>query len=73
MTPYKQLNHHDPDNGIIGDCYRTAIACLLDLPPDALPNYCEGPGGTYGGDGWYELMVNDLNVNHGIQALSPSR
>ena len=38
MTPYKQLNCHDPDNGVWGDCYRTAVGCLLDLPPSALPH-----------------------------------
>ena len=38
VTPYKQINHHDPDNGVWGDCYRTAVGCLLDLPPSTLPH-----------------------------------
>jgi hypothetical protein len=39
MTPHTQLQRHDPDNGILGDCYRTAIACLLDVPPSAVPHF----------------------------------
>lgn len=38
MTPYKQLFRHDP-GGIQGDCYRTAIGCLLDLPPAYVPHF----------------------------------
>lgn len=38
MTPQKQLYRHDPDNGVYGDCWRTAIACLLDLPPEDVPH-----------------------------------
>ena len=39
MTPYRQLCFHDPDNGQVGDCLRTAIGCLLDLPPEAVPHF----------------------------------
>lgn len=42
MTPYKQLNRHDPDKGVIGDCWRTAIACLLDMHPREVPHFCDG-------------------------------
>lgn len=42
MTPYKQLNRHRPNEGVIGDCWRTAIGCLLDLPPDQVPHFCDG-------------------------------
>lgn len=38
MIKHKQLFRHDPDRGIIGDCYRTAIACLLDLSPIEVPH-----------------------------------
>jgi len=44
MTPYTQLLEHDPDNGVYGDCYRTCIACLLDLFPRDVPHFLEkGP------------------------------
>lgn len=42
MTPFKGLLQHDPDNGVWGDCYRTAIGCLLDLPPDEVPHFADG-------------------------------
>jgi hypothetical protein len=31
----KQLFRHKPDEGVFGDCFRTAIACILEL--DAIP------------------------------------
>jgi hypothetical protein len=42
MTPYKQINKHDPDNGVFGDCYRTCIACLLDRSPSEVPHFHNG-------------------------------
>lgn len=42
MTPQKQANRHDPANGVWGDCYRTAIACVLDLPRDQVPHVYDG-------------------------------
>lgn len=42
MTPFKQLYNHDPKNGLYGDCYRTAIGCLLDLPPEKVPHFYDG-------------------------------
>lgn len=41
MIKQKQLNKHNPDFGIFGDCYRTAIACLLNLDPEEVPNFAE--------------------------------
>lgn len=46
MTPHKQLFRHKPDEGVWGDCWRTAIACLLDIDPKQVPHFCHGaPGG----------------------------
>lgn len=42
MKPYKQLFRHQPEQGIIGDCWRTAIGCLLNLPPDQVPHFGDG-------------------------------
>lgn len=39
MIYQKQLFKHDPENGIYGDCHRTAIACLLDLPAEEVPQF----------------------------------
>lgn len=38
MEKYKQIFIHDPENGIFGDCYRTCIACLLNVTPDVVPH-----------------------------------
>lgn len=42
MRYHKQLFRHRPAEGIYGDCFRTAIACLLDLEPEDVPHYHEG-------------------------------
>lgn len=42
MTPNKQLFLHRPNEGIWGDCWRTSIACLLDLRPEDVPHFNEG-------------------------------
>lgn len=34
----KQLFTHDPENGQHGDCWRTCVACLLDIPCEAVPH-----------------------------------
>lgn len=38
MTPHKQMFRHEPASGIFGDCWRTAIACILDLHPTEVPH-----------------------------------
>lgn len=38
MKFYKQLCAHNPPESI-GDCFRTALGCLLDLPPEAVPHF----------------------------------
>lgn len=42
MTPQKQLYRHDPDNGVWGDCHRTAIAMVFDLPAEDVPHFVHG-------------------------------
>lgn len=39
MIEYKQMYLHVPSEGIIGDCWRTCIACILDIHPNTLPHY----------------------------------
>ncbi len=39
MTPLKQSNRHDPENGIFGDCYRTCFAMIFDMNPEDLPHF----------------------------------
>lgn len=36
MKKYHQQFEHDPENGIIGDCFRTSVACVLEVLPDKI-------------------------------------
>lgn len=39
MQKQKQLNKHDPENGVYGDCFRTSIACVLNMDAIDVPHY----------------------------------
>ena len=39
MIKQKQLYRHKPAEGMIGDCWRTCLACLLDLTPASVPHF----------------------------------
>lgn len=49
MKVQKQLNRHDPKNGIYGDCHRTAIACVLDMDAADVPHFMDGASGRSDG------------------------
>lgn len=38
MQLVKQLHRHAPADGIYGDCFRTAVACILECDPAELPH-----------------------------------
>lgn len=40
MTPFTQLFGTDEEKNIYGDCWRTCIACILDIPPEGIPHFC---------------------------------
>lgn len=63
MKPYKQLYRHKPEEGFWGDCHRTAIGCLLDLPPESVPHFMEG-----GRDDWHK-MEEDWLKEKGLKTL----
>lgn len=44
MIYQKQKYRHAPEKGEYGDCHRTALACVLDLPRDSVPNFGEHYG-----------------------------
>lgn len=65
MTPYKQTIPHKPDEGLYGDCWRTAIACLLDQDPLTVPHFCNGadkPGDLT----WRQDTIDWLRYNYGV-------
>lgn len=65
MTPYKQL----VVNEFTGDCFRTCIACLIDTPPDQVPNFKEIQETTE----CYDMVMEAdkwLRANHNKRLLS---
>lgn len=44
MTPHTQTILHNPAQGQLGDCWRTCIACLLDVKPEEVPHFAELDG-----------------------------
>lgn len=69
MKFHKQLFLHDPANGVFGDCYRTVLACLLDLPsPEDVPHY----GAIHPEDGYaFEEAFNLwLKVKHKLRLVN---
>jgi len=68
MTPHKQLFRHDPDNNIYGDCWRTCIACLLNVEPDTIPHFynkdCQDPQQAQ------HEMNRFLEASYGVKEIS---
>lgn len=55
MIPRKQLFRHKPDKGIYGDCHRACVASILNLPCEAVPNFCAPlPGEEWVSGRWRE-------------------
>jgi len=41
MQQHRQRFLHEPERRSFGDCHRTALACLLNLPPEEVPHFAE--------------------------------
>lgn len=67
MKPQKQLFRHEPQNNIIGDCHRAALASVLDLPIHKVPHFAqleqETPGYTFWGG------VREFLASRGLVAV----
>lgn len=71
MKCHKQANLHDPDNGVWGDCYRTVLACLLDMERDDVPHYVN----TLDSARWVtdiQPKYDDWLAERGVQELAIS-
>ena len=58
MTPHTQsiLHNHDWKQGDqVGDCFRTSIACILDLPIDSVPHFVQEQ--CDGGRSWRDSLL----------------
>lgn len=53
MTPHKQLIKHNPAAGEYGDCQRTCVGVILNLPPEQVPHFCDNPKAERGTDEWW--------------------
>ena len=42
MKKFKQLIKHDPGKGQFGDCWRTVVACMLEIEPAKVPHFVDG-------------------------------
>ncbi len=67
MTPQKQLFLHRPGEGQFGDCWRAAIACVLDLPVDDVPHF--GLVGLVGEPGDYMVVTRAWLAERGFYLL----
>lgn len=63
MSPYSQL-HLVEDDGIPGDCFRTAIGCVLDIAPADVPHFVhvhpDGMDWADAADAWVTAHGYDL-------------
>jgi hypothetical protein len=69
MTPAKQLNKHDPANGVYGDCGRTCIAMLLDRDPASVPHFWDGGDETSNPGQWDRMQAWLLTQGYAMVAI----
>lgn len=72
MTPHTQTIFVNDPRGIPGDCMRTAVASLLDLPTEAVPHFV-----LYDREWWFAafqmwLRINGLTI-HAMSAANVDR
>lgn len=69
MKPQKQLFRHKPEDGVYGDCHRTAIAIMLDLDAADVPHFMDGSAGKVGADAAHDRVEAWLN-ERGIATIN---
>ncbi|QGH75903.1 hypothetical protein SEA_AXYM_36 [Gordonia phage Axym] len=63
MRQETQRYMHDNKEGVLGDCWRTALACVLDLPRDDVPH-------VIGDDDWWEQSCTFVTNHTGMLLLN---
>lgn len=66
----KQAFKHNPDAGIDGDCTRTCVAMLLDVPRDCVPHE-HGANKPEDYNAWKEQIARTFGVKFITIALPP--
>lgn len=61
MKPVDMLWTHNPELGLIGDCFRACVASILELDPFTVPNFCEEDWGKEKDFSWYKAMLKWLH------------
>jgi hypothetical protein len=65
MEFHRQLiTNHNPDDGIFGDCQRTAIACLLNKFPSEVPNFATPE--TWNNGETFDLKIREYLKERGL-------
>lgn len=79
MKYHMQRIPHDPANGQNGDCFRTSIACMLDMEPEDVPHFADYTDDDRGDRDYLKDARDWLLQNHGLSLactgfeLSPRR
>jgi len=63
MKPVEQRRLHDPDNGVLGDCFAACVASVLEISYEETPEFTKVPDGG----SWRALLAEfieprDLSV-----------
>lgn len=69
MKVQKQLNRHRPEEGVYGDCHRTAIACVLDMDAKDVPHFMDGAGDNVDAEDLHIVAERWLN-ERGIATIT---
>jgi hypothetical protein len=62
VTPVDMALKHDPANGVWGDCMRSCVASILDLPREAVPHFYEGGCEPH----IFDQRVGEFLAQHGL-------
>lgn len=68
LSRQKQKYLHRPEKGEIGDCYRTAIACVLGVPRDSVPHFVEQAG--WDNEEQAQELLREWLAERGIRRVS---
>lgn len=67
MKEYSMLQLADPVNKVVGDCYRTSIACILERDPETVPHFAESTWYDHAARKWlateYGLMLVEMRLD----------
>ena len=62
MQYHTQLIKHNSTQGQFGDCYRTALACILDMEPEEVPDYSNNES--------FAELTNEWLLEKGLKRFS---